>query len=199
MLFTKGHGWSFFGRLCHSTKHCRALAYAIIFSLGISQMSRQVNADMTGGRNLHQWRHGGAGSAWNGASLGFSSCMRLGSLNEALTCQANLSVSSSGTVDNSAYQLGTSHLSAFHCTHLADWDMGGSGDIPSLSSSTVLDKPCKKDTTSAWSWGGSPKSESLPLDPILLESIPGSADWLAIGWLLKLASHHLFLLLSSDP
>ena len=61
--------------------------------------------------------------------------------------------------------------------------MGGSGDIPLFSSSVVSDDPCKKEATSAWSCGGSPKSESLPSDPILLEGISGSADRLAVGWL----------------
>ena len=75
--------------------------------------------------------------------------------------------------------------------------MGGSGDISLLSSSVILDDPCKKEATSAWSCGGSPKSESVPSDPILLEGI--LADWPAVGWLQKLASCHLFLLLSSDP
>ena len=93
-------------------RHCKARAYATIFSLGISQMSRQAKADMMGGINLHWGRHGGARGAWNGASLGSNSCICLGSLNEALTCQANLSMSSSRTVDSSAHQLGTSHLSS---------------------------------------------------------------------------------------
>ena len=97
MLSTKRHGWSFFGGLFCSTRHCKALAYATIFSLGISQMSQQAKADMTGGMNLHQWRHGGAGGA------GSSSCMCFWSLNEALTCQANFSMSSSRTVDSSAH------------------------------------------------------------------------------------------------
>ena len=198
MLFAKGHGWSFFDRLCRSPKHCKGLVYAIIFSLGISLMSQQAKADMMGGSNLHQWRHGGARGAWNGASSGFSSFMHFRSLNEVLTCWANLSISSSRTVDSSAHQWGMSHLSTFNRTHLAGWDTGGSGDIPLLSSSIVSEEPCKKDATSAWSWGGSPKSESLTSDPVPLESISGLADWLAVGWLLKLASHHLFLLLSSD-
>ena len=90
--------------------HCIALAYAIIFSLGISWISWQANAEVVGGRNFCQWRHGGAGSAWNGASLGFKLVHALGSWNEALTCCANFLVSTCGTVDNSAYQLGTSHL-----------------------------------------------------------------------------------------
>ena len=134
-----------------------------------------------------------------GASSGSSSCMRFRSLNKALTCQANLSMSSSRTVDISAHQSGTSHLSSFHHTHLVGWDMGGSSDISSFSSSVVSDDPCKKEATSAWSCGGSPKSESPPSDPILLEGISGSADWLAVGRLQKLAPHCLFLLLSSDP
>ena len=75
--------------------------------------------------------------------------------------------------------------------------MGGSGDISSLSSSVVSDDPCRKEATLAWSCGGSPKSESVPSDPILLEGI--SVDRPAVGWLQKLASCHLFLLLSSDP
>ena len=150
-----------------------------------------------GGMNLHWWRHGGARGAWNGASSGSNSCMCFRSLNEALTCQANFSMSSSGTVDSSTHQSGTSHLSAFHCTHLAGWDMGSSSDISLLSSSVILDDPCKKEATSAWSCGGSPKSESVPSDPILLEGV--SANWPAVGWLQKLASCHLFLLLSSDP
>ena len=86
---------------------------------------------------------------------------------------------------------------AFHCTHLVGWDMGGSSDLSLFSSSVVSGDPCKKDATSAWSWGGSPKSESS--DPIPLKSMSGLADWLAVGWPLKLALHHLFLLLSSDP
>ena len=131
-----------------------------------------------GGMNLHQWRHGGARGAWNGASSGSSLCICLGSLNEALTCQANLSMSSSGTVDSSAHQLGTSHLSAFHHTHLVGWDMGGSGDISLFSSSDISDDPCKKEATSAWSCGGSPKSEALPSDPILLKGISGLA-WIS--------------------
>ena len=123
--------------------------------------------------------------------------MHFGSLNEALTCGANFSMSSSGMVDSSAHQSGTSHLLAFHCTHSAGWDMGGSSDISLLSSSVVSDDPCKKEATLAWSCGGSPKSESAPSDPILLEGI--LADRPAVGWLQKLASCCLFLLLSSDP
>ena len=73
----------------------------------------------------------------NGASSGSSSCMHFGSLNKALTCRANLSMSSSRRVDSSAHQSGTSHLSAFHCTHLVGWDMGGSSDISSFSSSVI--------------------------------------------------------------
>ena len=75
--------------------------------------------------------------------------------------------------------------------------MGGSGDISSFSSSVVSDDPCKKEATSAWSCGSSPNSESAPSDPILLEGV--SADRLAVGWLQKLSSCCLFLLLSSDP
>ena len=162
-------------------------------------MSWQAKADMTGGKNLHRWRYGGARGTWNGASSGSSSCMHFGSLNEALTCWTNFSMSSSGTVDSSTHQSGTSHLSAFHCTHLVGWDMGGSGDVSSFSSSVILNDPCKKEATSAWSCSGSPKSESPPSDPVLLEGISGLADWLAVGWIQKLASCHLFLLLSSDP
>ena len=197
MLSTKGHGWSFFGGFLHSMRYCKAGAYVTVFSLGISQMSQQAKADMMGGMNLHQWRHGGARGAWNGASSGSDSCMHFGSLNEAFTCRANFSMSSSGTVDSSAHQSGTSHLLAFHHTHSAGWDVVGSSDISSLSSSVVLDDPCKKEAMLAWSCGGSPKSESAPSDPIPLEGI--SADWPAVGWLQKLASHRLFLLLSSDP
>ena len=160
-------------------------------------MSRQAKADMMGGMNLHWWRHGGARGAWNGASSGSNLCMHFGSLNEALTCRANFSMSSSGTVDSSAHQSGTSHLSAFHHTHLAGWDMGGSSDISLLSSSVILDGPCKKEAMLAWSCGSSPKSESAPSDPIPLEGV--SANQPAAGWLQKLASCHLFLLLSSDP
>ena len=179
-------------------RHCKVWAYATIFSLGISWMSQQAKADMMGGMNLHWWRHGGARGAWNGASSGSSSCICLRSLNEALTCWANLSVSSSRTVDSSAHQLGTSHLSTFYCTHLAGQDMGGSGNISSFPSSGISDDPCKKKATSAWSCGGSPKFESLPSDPISPEGISGLADWLAVGWLQKLTSRHLFLPLSSD-
>ena len=150
-------------------RHSNTWAYATVFSLGISWMSQQAKADMMGDMNLHHWRHGGAGGAWNGAFLGSSSCIHLGSWNEALTSRASLPVSSSGTVDNSAHHLGTSHFSASHHTHSADWDMGGSGNISSSSSSGILDDPCKKEATSAWSCGGSPKSESLPSDPILPE------------------------------
>ena len=161
-------------------------------------MSWQAKADKMGGMNIHQWRHGGARGAWNGASSGSNSCMHFGSLNEALTCRGNFSMSSSGTVDSSTHQSGTSHLLAFHCTHSAGWDMGGSGDISSLSSSVMFrTDPCKKEAMSAWSCGGSPESESVPSDPILLEGI--SADWPAVGWLQKLALCCLFLLLSSDP
>ena len=78
-------------------------------------------------------------------------------------------MSSSGTVDSSAQQLGASHISAFHHTLSAGWDTGSSGDISSLSSSVVSDGPCKKEATLAWSCGGSPKSESAPSDPIPLE------------------------------
>ena len=196
MLSAKGHGWSFGGFL-HSARYCKAQAYVTVFSLGISWMSRQAKADMMGGMNLHWWRHGGARGAWNGASSGSNSCMHFGSLYEALTCRANFSMSSSGTVDSSTHQSGTSHVSAFHCTHLAGWDIGSSGDISLLSSSVILDSPCKKEAMLAWSCGGSPKSKSAPSDPTLLEGI--SADWPAAGWLQKLASHRLFLLLSSDP
>ena len=183
---------------CFAPQGTAKLRCMLPFFLGISRMSRQAKADTMGGMNLHWWRHGGAGGAWNGASLESSSCICLRSLNEALTCWANLSMSSCGTVDSSTHQLGTSHLSAFHHTHLVSWDMGGSGDISLFSSSGISDDPCKKEATSAWSCGGSPKSESLPSDPILLEGISGLADWLAVGWLQKLASHWLFLLLSSD-
>ena len=160
-------------------------------------MSWQTKADTMGGMNLCQWRHGGAGGTWNGASLGSNSCMHFGSLNKALTCRANFSMSSTGTVDTSAHHSGTSHFSAFHHTHLAGWDTGSSSDISLLSSSVILDDPCKKEAMSAWSCGGSPKSESVPSDPIPLEGI--SADRPAVGWLQKLASHCLFLLLLSGP
>ena len=123
--------------------------------------------------------------------------MHFRSLNEAFTCWANFSMSSTGTVDSPAHHSGTSHFLAFHCTHLAGWDMGSSGDISSLSSSVVSDDPCKKEATSAWSCGGSPKSESAPSDTVLLEGI--LADRPAVGWLQKLASHCLFLLLLSGP
>ena len=106
-------------------------------------------------------------------------------------------MSSSGTVDSSAHQSGTLHLLAFHCTHSAGWDTGSSSDISLLSSSVISDGPWKKEAMSAWSCGGSPKSESVPSDPIPLEGV--SVDWPAAGWLQKLASCHLFLLLSSDP
>ena len=112
--------------------------------------------------------------------------MHFRSLNEALACRANFSMSSSGTVDSSAHQSGTSQLSAFHCTHSAGWDMGSSGDISLLSSSVILDDPCKKEAMSAWSCGGSPKSESVVSDPILLGGV--SADQPAVGWPQKLAS-----------
>ena len=157
MLFAKRCGWSLLGGLFCSARHCKAQAYATVFSLGISWMSRQAKVDMMGGMNLHWWRQGGAGGAWNGASLGSSSCICLGSQNKALTSRASLPVSSSRTVDNSAHQLGTSHFSAFHHTHSADWDMGSSGNIPLSSSSGILDDPCRKEATSALSCGGSPK------------------------------------------
>ena len=180
MLSAIGSGWSFFGGLFHSVRHCKSRVYATSFSLGISQMSWRAKADMMGDINLRQWRHGGARGARNGASSGSNLCMHFGSLKEALTCRANFSMSSSGTVDSSAHQSGTSHLLAFHHTHLAGWDMGGSSDISLLSSSVVLDNPHKKEATWAWSCGGSPKSESTPSDPVLLEDI--SADQLAV-WL----------------
>ena len=144
-------------------------------------MSQQAKADTMGGMNLHQWRHSRAGGAWNGASSGFSSCMRFRSLNVAHTCWASFTMSSDGTVDSSAHQLGTSHVLAFHHTHLAGWDTGGSGNLSSLSPSVISGDPCKKDTTSAWSWGGSPKSESPPSGSVLPKGISGSADWLAVG------------------
>ena len=122
-------------------------------------------------------------------------CLR--SWNEAFTSGASLPVSSSRTVDNSAHQLGTSHFSALHCTHLVDWDMGGSGNIPSSSSSGISDDPSKKEATSALSCGGSPKSESLPSDPVPPKGVSELAGQLAVGWLDKLSWHHLFLLLSS--
>ena len=106
-------------------------------------------------------------------------------------------MSSSETVDSSVHHSGTSHFSAFHHTHLAGWDMGSSGDISLLSSSVVSDDPCKKEAMLAWSCGGSPKSESVPSDLVLLEGI--SADRPAVGWLQKLASCCLFLLLLSGP
>ena len=108
---------------------------------------------------------------------------------------ANFSKSSTGTGDSSTHHSGTSHFFAFHHTHSASWDTGGSSDISLLSSSVVSDDPCKKETTSAWSCGGSPKSESAPSDPIPLEGV--LADQPAVGWLQKLASCCLFLLLSS--
>ena len=128
-----------------------------------------------------------------------SSCIHLGSQNEALTSRASLPVSSCRTVDNSGHQSGTAHLSAFQHTHLVDLYMDGSGSISLPSSSGILDDPCEKEATSAFSCGGSPKSESPPLDPILPEGVSGSVDWLAVGWLEKPTQHHLFLLLSSGP
>ena len=148
--------------------------------------------------NLCWWRHGGAGGAWNRASLGSSSCICLGSWNKALTSQASLPVPSSGSVDNSAHQSRISNFLALYCTHSVGLDTDGSGSISSSSSSDVLGDPCKKEATSALSCGGSPKSESLPLDPIPPEGISGLADWLAMGWLEKLTWHHLFFLLSSS-
>ena len=120
MLSAKRHGWSLFGRLFSSAMHCKAWVYATVFSLGISRMSRQAKADTTGGMNLCRWRLGGAGGTWNGASLGSSSCIHLGSWNEDLTSQASLPIFSSRTVDNSTHQPGISHFSAFHHTHLVD-------------------------------------------------------------------------------
>ena len=199
MLSTRRCGWSLLGRLFCSARHCKAWAYATVFSLGISQMSWQAKVDMMGGMNICWWRHGGARGTWNGASLGSSSCIHLGSWNKALTSQASLPVSSCGTVDNSGHQLGTSHFSAFHHTHLADLYTDGSGSISSPSSSAISDDPCKKEATFTLSCSGSPKSESLPLDPILPEGVSGLADWLAVGWLEKLTRRHLFLLLSSGP
>ena len=156
MLSARRCGWSLFGRLFCSARYCKARLYVTIFSLGISWISWLAKIDMTGGMNLCWWRHGGAGGAWNGASLGCSSCIHLGSWNEALTSQASLPVSSSRSVDNSAHQLGISHFLALHFTHLADLDTDGSGSISLSSSSDVLDHPCKKEATSALSCGGSP-------------------------------------------
>ena len=199
MLSTRRHGWSLLGGLFCSMRHCKAWAYVTVFSLGISQMSRQAKVDTMGGMNLCWWRHGGAGGTWNGASLGSSSCICLGSQNKALTSQASLPVSSCRTVDNSSHQSGTSHFSAFHCTHSADLYTDGSGSISSPLSSGISDDPCKKEATSALSCSGSHKSKSLPSNPVLPEGISGLADRLAVGWLEKLTQHHLFLLLCSGP
>ena len=148
LLSAKGHCSFLFGRLFCSAKCCSALVYTIVFSRGISLMSWLAYIDMTRGINLLQWRHGGAGGAWKGVSSGSSSCICLGSWNEALTSQASLLVSSSpGTVDNSAHQSGVSHFSAFHLTHLANFDTASSGGISSLLQSNVSDGPSKKEAT----------------------------------------------------
>ena len=106
MLSVRRRGWSLLGRLFCSVRHCKVQAYVTVFSLGISQMSRQAKVDMMGGMNLCQWRHVVAGGAWNGASLGSSPCICLGSRNEALISRASLPVSSCRTVDNSGHQSG---------------------------------------------------------------------------------------------
>ena len=95
-------------------------------------------------------------------------------------------MSSSGSVDNSTHQLGISNFLALHCTHLVGLDTDGSGSISSSLSSDVLGDPCKKEATSTLSCSGSPKSKSLPLDPVPPEGISGLADQLAMGWLEKL-------------
>ena len=117
-----------------------------------------------------------------------SSCSHCGSLKDALTCLASfLALSSPGTVDNSIHQLGVSHLSAFHGTHSANSKTVGSGGIISPSLSNVSGDPCRKEDTAGFSSSGSPKSESLPLDPSLPDSVSGSASSSA-----KLTWWHLF-------
>ena len=76
--------------------------------------------------------------------------------------------------------------------------MDGSGSTSLSLSSSISDDPCKKEATSALSWGGSPKSESSPSDPVLPWSVSGPVDQLVAGWLEKLTWHHLFFLLSPD-
>ena len=76
--------------------------------------------------------------------------------------------------------------------------MDSSGSTSSSLSSGISEDPCKKETTSALSWGGSPKSESLPLDPVLPWSVSGLEDWLVAGWLEKPTWYHLFFLFLPD-
>ena len=108
-----------------------------------------------------------------------SSCSCHGSLKDALTCLASfLVLSSPGTVDSSIHQLEVLHLSAFHWTHSAKSKTVGYGGVFLPSLSNVSGDPHRKEATAGFSSGGSPKSESLPLDPSSPVGISGSADQL---------------------
>ena len=121
------------------------------------------------------------------------SCSHCGSLKDALTCLASfLVLSSPGTVDSYIHQWGVLHLSTFHGTHSAKSKMVGSSGIFSPSSSDVSGDPHRKEATAGFSSSGSPKSESLPSDPSLPDSISGLVDRLGAGSFTKLTWQCLF-------
>ena len=96
------------------------------------------------------------------------------SQNNAHTSLASLLWSHiSGTANNSAHQLGVSHLSALHGTHWLNSVTAGSRGILSPSSSEVPSDPLKKDATSGPSSGGSSKSEASAAVASSLDSVLG--------------------------
>ena len=154
---------------------------------------------MTGGINHRQWRHGSTRGTWKGASLGSSSCIPLGSWNEALTSWASLLISSShGTVDNSAHQLGVSHSPTFHFTQSENMDTAGSCSTSLFPPSDVSNDPSKKEATSALSFGGPPKLEVLSSGSVLPGDISGSVNQPGVGLLAELAQRCLSSHIPSD-
>ena len=100
------------------------------------------------------------------ASLIPNSHICCGSLKEACTSIASFLESSiPGTVNNSVLQSRVSHLSAFHHTHWQNSKTAGSGGVLLPSSLEVSGDPFRKEAMTAFSSGGSSKSEPLPFAP----------------------------------
>ena len=128
---------------------------------------------------MKAWWHRGA---WRLASSICNSLILCRSRNKACTSLASLFWSStSGTADNSAHQLGVSHLSAFHSTHWLNSVTVGSRGILSSSSSEVPVDPLKKDATSGPSSSGSSRSEPSAAAASSLDSVLGLEGQLGAG------------------
>ena len=131
---------------------------AIIFSLHISLISRQVKIVFGGGWKLLLRRHSEWG-AWQWYFTSFTSLALLGWLNKAHTFCANLlQLGTPSTANNSLHQSGVLVILAFHVTHLQNSPNGDSGGGP--SSSKLSTYPLRKEVTPDSNSSGSPRSES---------------------------------------